>query len=94
VGREEVVKRLLVVPQVLGMDVDLSDEEQMMRAIAMSLGESVIMSTDQVQTQPPMPDTPPPILSSEKSRFEINCSTQMYPRFLNKVQWKSPSLFK
>lgn len=30
------------------MEVDLSDEEQMMRAIALSLGESVVMSTDQV----------------------------------------------
>ncbi|XP_076447673.1 E3 ubiquitin-protein ligase HUWE1-like isoform X2 [Babylonia areolata] len=33
--------------RVLGMEVDLTDEEQMMRAIALSLGESVVMSTDQ-----------------------------------------------
>ncbi|XP_070192440.1 E3 ubiquitin-protein ligase HUWE1-like isoform X3 [Littorina saxatilis] len=33
--------------RVLGMEVDLSDEDQMMRAIALSLGESVVMSTDQ-----------------------------------------------
>lgn len=30
----------------LGMDLDLSEEDQMMRAIAMSLGENVTMSTD------------------------------------------------
>jgi len=30
------------------MDVDLTDEEQMLRAIALSLGENVVMSTDQV----------------------------------------------
>ena len=28
------------------MDLDLSEEDQMMRAIAMSLGENVLMSTD------------------------------------------------
>ena len=38
----------LSVLQVLGMDVDLTDEEQMLRAIALSLGENVVMSTDQV----------------------------------------------
>ncbi|XP_046372246.1 E3 ubiquitin-protein ligase HUWE1-like isoform X1 [Haliotis rufescens] len=31
----------------LGMDMDMSEEDQMMRAIAMSLGENVVMSTDQ-----------------------------------------------
>lgn len=30
----------------MGMDLDLSEEDQMMRAIAMSLGENAIMSTD------------------------------------------------
>ena len=30
------------------MDVDLTDDEQMLRAIALSLGENVVMSTDQV----------------------------------------------
>lgn len=39
---------IFVIFQVLGMDLDLSDEEQMMRAIALSLGENVVMSTDQV----------------------------------------------
>ncbi|KAL8595169.1 hypothetical protein ACOMHN_013842 [Nucella lapillus] len=38
--------------RVLGMDVDLSDDEQMMRAIALSLGESVVMSTDQADQSP------------------------------------------
>ncbi|KAK7483667.1 hypothetical protein BaRGS_00025100, partial [Batillaria attramentaria] len=33
--------------QALGMDVDLSDEDQMLRAIALSLGENAVMSTDQ-----------------------------------------------
>ena len=34
--------------QVLGMDVDLSDEEQMMRAIALSLGEAEKPQADEV----------------------------------------------
>ncbi len=33
----------------VGMDADLSEEDQMMRAIAMSLGENVVMSADQVR---------------------------------------------
>ena len=35
-----------ILQQMLGMDLDLSEEDQMMRAIAMSLGENVTMSTD------------------------------------------------
>ena len=31
-----------------GLDLDLSEEAQMMQAIAMSLGENVVMTTDQV----------------------------------------------
>ena len=31
-----------------GVDLDLSEEAQMMQAIAMSLGENVVMTTDQV----------------------------------------------
>lgn len=32
---------------IAGMELDMTEEDQMMRAIAMSLGENVVMSTDQ-----------------------------------------------
>ena len=40
----------------LGMDLDLSEEDQMMRAIAMSLGENVTMSTDKDGEKKPEED--------------------------------------
>ncbi|GFY42597.1 e3 ubiquitin-protein ligase HUWE1 [Trichonephila inaurata madagascariensis] len=36
----------------LGMDWEMSEEDQMLRAIAMSLGENVLVSTNQVETEP------------------------------------------
>ncbi|XP_064606987.1 E3 ubiquitin-protein ligase HUWE1-like isoform X3 [Liolophura sinensis] len=37
----------LAVQSIAGMELDMTEEDQMMRAIAMSLGENVVMSTDQ-----------------------------------------------
>ncbi|KAL3853804.1 hypothetical protein ACJMK2_017313, partial [Sinanodonta woodiana] len=37
-------------PPGLGLDLDMTEEDQMMRAIAMSLGENAVMSTDQAET--------------------------------------------
>ncbi|XP_035221251.1 E3 ubiquitin-protein ligase HUWE1-like, partial [Stegodyphus dumicola] len=36
----------------LGMDWEMSEEDQMLRAIAMSLGENVLVSTNQVENEP------------------------------------------
>nr|XP_042906094.1 E3 ubiquitin-protein ligase HUWE1 [Parasteatoda tepidariorum] len=44
-------------PSGLGMDWEMSEEDQMLRAIAMSLGENVLVSTNQVEGEQSKSDT-------------------------------------
>lgn len=68
----------------LGMVLEMSEEDQMMRAIAMSLGQNAVMSTDNANTpapaQPPTQDQPK---AEEKEKEEID-EKQEYEEPLDK----------
>ncbi|GFT18781.1 e3 ubiquitin-protein ligase HUWE1 [Nephila pilipes] len=67
----------------LGMDWEMSEEDQMLRAIAMSLGENVLVSTNQVETEPNKTD------EQKEQEFvqqkEEPLSSQVLDRFTEKI---------